>query len=109
VIRHTGRTTARTYETPVWAVPTEDGFVIAIVYGSRTEWVKNVLASGRATLVHRGETYPVEQPEIVPRESARVYFPAAIRRLHDRIHVESCLRVRVTTFRSRRARGTIEC
>src|SRR5579859_7261653 len=28
VIRHRGRTTGRTYETPVWAMPTEDGFVI---------------------------------------------------------------------------------
>jgi hypothetical protein len=36
VIRHQGRRTGRTYETPVWAVPTEDGFVIAIVYGSGT-------------------------------------------------------------------------
>ena len=31
VIRHQGRRTGRTYQTPVWAVPTEDGFVIAIV------------------------------------------------------------------------------
>ena len=44
VIRHRGRRTGRTYETPVWAVPTEDGFVIAIVYGAGTDWLKNVLA-----------------------------------------------------------------
>jgi hypothetical protein len=29
VIRHRGRTTGRAYENPVWAVPTEDGFLIA--------------------------------------------------------------------------------
>jgi hypothetical protein len=29
VLRHQGRRTGRTYQTPVWAVPTEDGFVIA--------------------------------------------------------------------------------
>jgi deazaflavin-dependent oxidoreductase (nitroreductase family) len=62
VIRHRGRRTGRSYQTPVWAVPTEDGFVIAIVYGSGTDWLKNVLASGAAAIVHQGETYPRSLP-----------------------------------------------
>ena len=94
VIRHQGRTTGRTYETPVWAAPTEDGFVIAIVYGSRTDWLKNVLASGAAAIVHEGVTFPVDQPEIVPMKSARAYFPAQIQRIHRRIRADRCLRVR---------------
>jgi deazaflavin-dependent oxidoreductase (nitroreductase family) len=94
VLRHQGRTTGTTYETPVWAVPTEDGFVIAIVYGSRTEWLKNVLASGAAAIVHEGDTYPVDRPEIVPVESARAYFPAVLQRIDRLIRVDRCLRVR---------------
>jgi deazaflavin-dependent oxidoreductase (nitroreductase family) len=94
VIRHQGRRTGRTYETPVWAVPTEDGFVIAIVYGSGTDWLKNVLASGAAAIVHQGETYPVDQPEIVPMERARAYFPATLQRTHRLVRVNGCLRVR---------------
>jgi deazaflavin-dependent oxidoreductase (nitroreductase family) len=94
VLRHQGRTTGRTYQTPVWAVPTEDGFVIAIVYGSTSDWLKNVLASGAATIVHHGATYPVDQPEIVPIQSARAYFPATLQRTHRLIHVDGCLRVR---------------
>jgi len=94
VIRHQGRTTGRTYETPVWAVPTEDGFVIAIVYGSRTDWLKNVLASGTAAIVHDGDTCPINQPEIVPMESARAYFPAKLQRTHRLVRVDGCLRVR---------------
>jgi deazaflavin-dependent oxidoreductase (nitroreductase family) len=94
VIRHQGRTTGRTYETPVWAMPTEDGFVIAIVYGSRTDWLKNVLASGTAAIVHEGDTHPVDQPEIVPMDSARAYFPATIQRTHRLVRVDGCLRVR---------------
>jgi len=94
VIRHQGRTTGRTYDTPVWAVPTEDGFVIAIVYGSRTDWLKNVLASGTAAIVHDGDTYPVGQPEIVPMQSARAYFPATIQRTQRLVRVDRCLRVR---------------
>ena len=94
VIRHRGRTTGKTYETPVWAVPTEDGFVIAIVYGSRTDWLRNVLASGTATIVHDGDTYSVDHPEIVPTGSTRSYFPVTLRWIHRRLHVEGCLRVR---------------
>jgi deazaflavin-dependent oxidoreductase (nitroreductase family) len=94
VLRHQGRTTGRTYETPVWAAPTEDGFVIGIVYGARTDWLKNVLASGAAAIVNEGETYPVDQPEIVPMESARAYFPATTQRLQRPVRVDQCLRVR---------------
>jgi deazaflavin-dependent oxidoreductase (nitroreductase family) len=94
VIRHQGRRTGRTYGTPVWAVPTEDGFVIAIVYGSGTDWLKNVLASGAAAIVHHGETCLVDQPELVPIQSARAYFPATLQRTHRLVGVEECLRVR---------------
>jgi deazaflavin-dependent oxidoreductase (nitroreductase family) len=94
LIRHQGRATGRTYETPVWAAPTEDGFVIAIVYGSHTDWLKNVLASGGAVIVHEGDTYPVDQPQIVPMERARTYFPATTQRTQRLVRVNRCLRVR---------------
>jgi deazaflavin-dependent oxidoreductase (nitroreductase family) len=94
VVRHQGRRTGRTYQTPVWAVPTEDGFVIAIVYGSGTDWLKNVLANGAAAVVREGDSYPVDQPEIVPMDSVRAYFPATLQRTHRLVGVEECLRVR---------------
>jgi hypothetical protein len=94
VIRHQGRTTGRTYNTPVWAMPTEDGFMIAIVYGSRTDWLKNVLAGGAAAIVYEGDIYPVDQPEIVPMGRASSYFPPTLQRIHRRIRVDRCLQVR---------------
>jgi hypothetical protein len=75
-------------------VPTEDGFVIAIVYGSRTDWLQNVLASGVATIVYQGETCAVGQPEIVPMDSVRAYFPATIQRAQRLVGADRCLRVR---------------
>jgi deazaflavin-dependent oxidoreductase (nitroreductase family) len=107
VIRHQGRTTGRSYETPVWAVPTEDGFVIAIVYGSRTDWLKNVLASGAAAIVHDGHIRAVGQPEIVPMDSVRAYFPAKIARTQRLVGVDRCLRVRrVRAAQTSAARGS---
>ena len=54
VVRHVGRTSGNAYETPVVAVATDGGFVIALPYGPNTDWLKNVLASGSATIVHEG-------------------------------------------------------
>ena len=71
VIRHVGRTTGRSYETPMVPFATEDGFVIALPYGSGTDWLKNVMASGSATIVHEGNTYQVDQPDLFPQPSLR--------------------------------------
>ena len=66
ILRHTGRTSGKAYETPVGIEPTDDGFVIAMVYGERTQWARNVLAAGTATVIVEGQTYEVDRPELVP-------------------------------------------
>jgi hypothetical protein len=68
--------------------------VIRIVYGSRTDWVKNVLASGAAAIVQEAHTYSVDRPEIVPIESVIAYFPSIIQRIDRVIRTDQCLRVR---------------
>jgi deazaflavin-dependent oxidoreductase (nitroreductase family) len=94
LLRHTGRTSGRPYATPVGAVATEDGFVIALVYGRNTDWLKNVLASGSATLVHEGRTYRVDQPEVAAIVEAAAYLSANDRRFHRWFGVDLCLRLR---------------
>jgi deazaflavin-dependent oxidoreductase (nitroreductase family) len=94
VIRHRGRTSGRPYETPVGAVATGDGFVIALVYGSRSNWLQNVLASGSATIVHEGHTYEVDQPEIVPMRAVAARFTAGDQRGFRWLAVDQALRVR---------------
>jgi deazaflavin-dependent oxidoreductase (nitroreductase family) len=94
VIRHEGRRSGKSYATPVAAEPTDDGFVIAMVYGPNTDWVKNVLASGSATIEHEGRVQPVDRPEIVRTEEVEGAFdPKELRTLH-RYRVSRCLRVR---------------
>lgn len=94
VIRHTGRTSGRQHETPVGAVPTEDGFAIGLMYGSQSDWLKNVLASGSATIVHEGVTYPVDRPGVLAWEAAAHLFPDEHRRGFQVFGVRECLRVR---------------
>jgi len=94
VLRHTGRVSGTVYETPLGIMPIDDGFVIALVYGPRTEWLKNVLASGTATIVYEGTTYEVDQPEVVPVDEVADAFSPMDQLLHRVFAVESVLRVR---------------
>jgi deazaflavin-dependent oxidoreductase (nitroreductase family) len=97
VVRHVGRSSGRAYETPVTAVPTDDGFVIALPYGPNTDWLRNVLASGSAAIVDEGSTYEVDRPEVVAIAVEERSFSPADQRAHRLFGVEQCLRVRRIT------------
>lgn len=94
LIRHTGRATGAPYETPVVPVETDDGFAIALPYGARSDWLRNVLASGSATIVHQGRTHRVADPEVVAIETADSYFSPKDQRTHRIFGTRECLRVR---------------
>lgn len=93
VIHHVGRRSGTAYETPVVPVKTDDGFVIALPYGAGADWVQNVLAAGRVTVTHEGETYEVDRPEIVPTESVDAHFGDSERAAHRFLSVDQCLRL----------------
>ena len=93
VVHHVGRRSGRSYETPVVAVENCDTILIALPYGGRTDWMKNVLASGTATVVTHGQTYEVDQPQVIPMADATQYFRPKEQKLHRRFAVETCLRV----------------
>jgi deazaflavin-dependent oxidoreductase (nitroreductase family) len=94
IIHHRGRISGQRYETPVGAEATDDGFVIALPYGTTTDWLKNLLADGTATIVNEGETFEVDQPEVRPLASEIARFPTADQRNLRRFRVEQCVRVR---------------
>jgi deazaflavin-dependent oxidoreductase (nitroreductase family) len=94
VVRHVGRRSGRTYETPVIAVQHDDSFLIALPYGERTDWLKNVLDKGSATIVTNGHTYEVDRPEVIPMAEATGYFRPREQRMHRQFHVDAALQVR---------------
>lgn len=93
IVRHRGRRTGRDYETPVTAVADGHAFLVALPYGPRTSWLRNVLASGRATLVTEGETWIVGAPEIIPLVAVEDRFPPSDRRSHRLFGVTDVLRL----------------
>ncbi len=93
VVRHVGRRSGRAYETPVIAARHGDSFLIALPYGERTDWLKNVLAKGSAAIVTDGQTYEVDQPELIPMAEATGYFRPREQRMHRQFHVDAALQV----------------
>lgn len=95
VVRHVGRRSGKAYATPVTAVRHDDSFLIALPYGERTDWLKNVLAAGSAAIVINGHTYEVDRPEVISMAEATAYFPPREQRLHRQFHVDAALQVRL--------------
>lgn len=93
ILRHTGRTSGQAYETPLAIVPTDDGFIIGLVYGERTQWLRNVLAAGQAEVVREGVVYRVDRPEVVPMAEATAFFSASDQRMSGLFGVDRCLRL----------------
>jgi hypothetical protein len=68
VLRHTGRTSGRAYETPVVMHPIAGGFAIPLPYGNRVDWLENLRRSG-GTALHKGVEYALSDPIEVGRDS----------------------------------------
>jgi len=94
IVRHRGRVSGAEYETPVGVVADGDAFLVALPYGSRTQWLRNVLAAGSATLVHEGSTYQVDRPELIAMATVADRFSASDRGMFRWLRVEDCLRLR---------------
>jgi deazaflavin-dependent oxidoreductase (nitroreductase family) len=67
VICHIGRHSGQSYETPGAAVEQDESFLIALPYGERSEWMKNVLARGAAAVITHGQTYLSSAGRVVSR------------------------------------------
>lgn len=71
VINHVGRKSGKRYRTPLDVWDTGDTLVFVLVYGSRSDWVQNILAAGTATLDGGEESVELDRPRIIDAESAR--------------------------------------
>jgi deazaflavin-dependent oxidoreductase (nitroreductase family) len=64
IVCHRGRRTGRLYRTPVNAYRRGSTLAIVILYGERSDWVRNVLAGG-GQVVRAGRTYELLEPRVV--------------------------------------------
>jgi deazaflavin-dependent oxidoreductase (nitroreductase family) len=93
VIHHTGRSSGRTYATPVGVVRIDDDFLIALPYGTRPDWVRNVLKAGSAEIDLEGAHHSVERPEVVSANTMMDRFPESDRRAQRMFAVDQVMRL----------------
>jgi deazaflavin-dependent oxidoreductase (nitroreductase family) len=94
VLQHTGRTSGKTYRTPVVTFRTPDGFVIPLPFGDQTQWAKNLLASGNGSLRWKGRDWPFQGPDIVETGVARSALGPVFGRLVNLVGIRHFVRVR---------------
>jgi deazaflavin-dependent oxidoreductase (nitroreductase family) len=78
---HQGRRSGRQYRTPVMPLPLRDGFLVSLPYGQQRDWVRNVLAAGRGTLLRGGRRFELADPRLLDAAAAAPLLPAALRPL----------------------------
>jgi deazaflavin-dependent oxidoreductase (nitroreductase family) len=81
IISHTGRKSGTSYHTPVEAIFLETEVLIGLVYGRKTDWLKNVLAQGGCSIFYKMQTYTATDPVILPVDSARELLPPGSSRI----------------------------
>jgi deazaflavin-dependent oxidoreductase (nitroreductase family) len=65
ILTYVGRTSGRTYHTPINVFRRGDQYVFFLTYGSDSQWVKNVVAAGGCSIRTRGRDIRLVEPEIV--------------------------------------------
>jgi deazaflavin-dependent oxidoreductase (nitroreductase family) len=79
LVGHIGRVSGREYWNPVSAYPSDDGYVIPILYGRESQWVQNVIAAGSLRLRTKGREFVLDAAEIIPAARALPALPHWLR------------------------------
>jgi len=94
VVRHTGRKSGRTFATPIAVAATREHIYIPLPWGERTDWCRNVVASGGAVVRYRGHDVRANDPQVVSASEARLAYPRVVRPLLGLGGIERFLRLR---------------
>ncbi|WP_067540600.1 nitroreductase family deazaflavin-dependent oxidoreductase [Nocardia crassostreae] len=70
VIHHVGRKSGRAFRTPVAGVYRDGLFLVPLLYGDRSDWVRNVLAADGAEVTYRGRTRKLTTPRVLDAAGA---------------------------------------
>jgi len=97
VVQHVGRSSGRPYRTPVEAHRVDDGYVVMLVYGSRSDWVRNVLAAGRATLEVGGAAVDLVDPTTLDADAVAALHPVGLKPPPKLLRISEFLHLRQPT------------
>ena len=94
VLTHKGRSSGNEYQTPLAAHRDGDSYLIVCMYGTDSDWVRNVFAAGGAKLRDKDDEFELTDPRLVPEEEfwARMpedwNAPPSFMNVHDFIELD---------------------
>lgn len=80
ILTHVGRRSGIAYRTPVDAHRVDGGYVFILVYGSQSDWVRNITAAGSARLTVGGQDIELTSPRLIPDQQAWEEIGAGVKR-----------------------------
>jgi deazaflavin-dependent oxidoreductase (nitroreductase family) len=95
VVSHVGRRSGRVYRTPVSIFRADGGYVIALMYGADSQWVRNVLAAGAVDVETRGRRLHLVEPRLV-HDADRRRVPGPVRPILDIVNVDEFMVLQLT-------------
>lgn len=94
LLRHRGRKSGKSFETPVMAWHTSGGMLVPLSWGPRTDWYQNTLASGACEIQVRGRWSRCAEPTLISRAEAMAYLPPLTRTIAGLFPVQQFLLLR---------------
>ena len=86
VVNHQGRKTGQSYQTVVAASRSGNVLSIGLMHG-KTNWVKNILEAGEATVRLAGQDLTITNPRVVLKGDSDPELPEKVRRAAKRTGV----------------------
>jgi deazaflavin-dependent oxidoreductase (nitroreductase family) len=93
ILTHVGRTSGKTYRTPINVFRRGDHYLFALTYGSDVHWVKNIMAAGGCWMRVRGRDVRLVEPELIIDPELRL-MPLLLRIVGKMNRVTEFLRMR---------------
>ncbi|SNS77571.1 deazaflavin-dependent oxidoreductase, nitroreductase family [Asanoa hainanensis] len=75
VVHHVGRRSGRSYQTPVMAFPTSEGWVVALFYGDDVQWLRNARGVGGVVLTRSGRRHEVTEVRLLDAATGTPLLP----------------------------------
>jgi deazaflavin-dependent oxidoreductase (nitroreductase family) len=95
VLSHIGRKSGKLYTIPIIAEPAKNGFVIALTYGRKVDWLENVLAKGGCSILWKNKDYSLVNPQFIDKEVGLLAFPALFRTGLRKMGIQYYLRLEI--------------
>ncbi|CAN5704370.1 nitroreductase family deazaflavin-dependent oxidoreductase [soil metagenome] len=94
ILEHTGRTSGRTFRTPLTVFSTDEGIAILLTYGPDRDWLKNITAAGGGRLKRNGKTVALADPQLMTKAEAAPHVTGWWRPVFARLPFEQAVLLR---------------